>query len=130
MSIGRGYSGTTCTSCYMVNNLMISNTGINDLGNGTTFYRNKSIGGSIIPANNDGFSSATPVTFIGASDFHLASTDTGAKSLGTNWPSSYFTYDKDGNARTNWSLGAYDYRYGGTTNAALVPPLKFIILPQ
>jgi hypothetical protein len=72
--------------------------------------------GILMPTNLAGPANTNAPIFVSYTlwgmnnDFHLADTDTGARGNGTNWPSIYFTTDKDGNPRPStgpWSIGAY-----------------------
>lgn len=57
-----------------------------------------------------------------ANDFHLSASDMGARNSGLNL-SSYFTMDKDGNARPAsgaWDIGAYQYPVSGPSTNPVI----------
>jgi hypothetical protein len=130
----RFHDAARWTNCAIANNLFYNCASIlttDSPASAISVFYNKagpavksdSIHNSSGPGNNN------PVTFVSLTgyNFHLAASDTGAKGQGTNWPSAYFTTDKDGNSRPTgaWSLGAYETPGGGRpaapTNLHVVP---------
>jgi chitodextrinase len=126
ISLGGGYPDTTTTASYVVNNLLYNTNfelissnpgGVPQLsGNGITRINNKAQNGTTVSTsiNNAGSSNSNPVTFVNvaANDFHLASSDLGAKDQGSAWPATYISTDKEGNSRPQgaaWDIGAHEY---------------------
>jgi hypothetical protein len=137
IALGIG-SQQALSGCAIVNNITVSNDGIRartGQGSGLQMLSNKAIGGSIAPPNTRPPANSNPVIFVSAAnkDFHLATSDTGAKYAGTSWPSAYFNIDKDGKARPQgsaWSLGAYEYGSGGDVVAGkLSAPQNLRVVP-
>ncbi len=111
-----GGKSTPYTACYMINNIDINS------GSMTTYSSPINTAGNVTLTTAQGqayFASYIPLS--ANNNYHLTAAATALIGKGTNG-STYFTTDKDGNARPttgNWDVGAYQYALVTNTTPVL-----------